>query len=147
MPLIVKGADVNDEAARSRIMENVPPLLIPAGSITRIDLRLRDGKVEKRGVIKDQQTITFICSGLRHVILQNRFKIGRQWHQPSQMLQIVLVHKEKPPIHLNWVGMSMYWITWNEEMRKSYEAINFQSEEFDRVFFSNAFLDLFQREN
>ncbi len=145
--LAVAWANDGDAAAKLRIKQNVPNLLVPAGSIVRIDLKLTDGKSEKKGTIRDQKTIIFICSGLREIILQDHFNIGRQRHQPSRTLEITFIHKEKPPVRLSWVGMSNYWMSWNREMLEKHHEINFQSERFDRVFFSNAYLDLFQRMN
>lgn len=126
LPIYTLGlAAEDDAAARLRIKQNVPNLLVPAGSIVRIDLRLTDGKSEKRATIKDPGTILGISSGLREAILQDRFNIGRQFHSPRHTLEITFIHKEKPAIRLTWVGVSMYWMSWNKEMAEKNDAINF----------------------
>ncbi len=148
LPIHTLGlAGESDAAAKLRIRQNVPNLLVPAGSIVRIDLKLTDGMSEKRGTIKDSNTLLSICSELREAILQDRFNVGRQIHSPRHTLEITIIHKEKPPIRLIWVGESMYWMFWNEETTEKHDVINFQSEWFDRMFFTSAFLELFQRAN
>ena len=123
----------SDAAASLRIKQNIPDQLVPAGVIIRIDLRRTDGMSEKRATIKDQETIGLICSALRENILHDRYKIGLQFHSPSQTLEMKFIRKNKPPLRLIYVGASMYWISWNQDMVKKHSDINFQSEQFDAV--------------
>ena len=123
------------------IKKTIPPLLRSAGSVSKIEITLHKDGIKKSHIINDQDTINIISSSLNETILSDNYRIGRQWHQPSINLAIKLILKEKDPIHLTWVGMSMFWITWNEKMRKNHDDINFQSKEFERVFFTWSFLN------
>ena len=126
--------DVENDAANSmRIKQNVPNLLVPAGAIIRIDLRRTDGIREKRATIKDEETIGLIRSALRENILHDCYKIGLQFHSPSQTLEMKFIRKKKPHLRLIYVGESIYWISWNQDMVQKHSDINFQSEQFDAV--------------
>jgi hypothetical protein len=119
-----------DLAAKQRIKQAVPPLLMPNGSIVRIAVGTFRGKQDPFYVIADPKTIALICEALRNTIRQDRFQIGHQIHSPKEVQEIVFVHRNKPPLRLLSVGDAMFWMSWNKESDKP-EQINFRSEQFD----------------
>ncbi len=142
IPSSLISANKDDVGQMELIKKTIPPLLRwGAESVTKIEITLHKDEIEKSLIINNQDTINIISSSLNETILSDNYRIGRQWHQPSINLAIKLILKEEDPIHLNWVGMSMFWITWNEKMRKNHDDINFQSKEFERVFFTWSFLN------
>ena len=142
IPSSVISANKDDVAQMELIKKSIPPLLIfGAGSVTRIEIILHKDGIEKSLIINNKEIIGIISSTLREIIMLDNFQIGKQFHQPNIGLDIMLILKDKDPIHLNWIGMSMFWITWNEKMRKNNKSINFHSKEFERVFFTWSFLN------
>lgn len=144
LPLAANGNTTDSEIIQ--IKQSIPNLLKWAGSIKKIKITLHKEAASRKTEINDQQTINFISSALKDIILNDQFDIGQQFHQPTMRLEIIFVHKDKEPIHLNWVGRSMFWVTWNDTMRKNYRAINFRSREFERVFFKYSFIHLLENE-
>jgi len=143
IPSYLISANKDDVGQIELIKKTIPPLLRwGAESVTKIEITLHKDEIEKSLIINNQDTINIISSSLREIIMSDNFQIGKQFHQPNIGLDIMLILKDKDPIHLNWIGMSMFWITWNEKMRKNNESINFQSKEFERVFFTWSFLNI-----